>query len=50
MQFNAVAETNAAAVELYRTVGFSIAGTVPEAFDHPENGLIGLHVMYLKPR
>jgi hypothetical protein len=28
--------------------GFSIAGTVPEAFDHPEHGLVGLHVMYLK--
>ena len=50
MQFNAVAETNAAAVELYRSVGFSIAGTVPEAFDHPEHGLVGLHVMYLKLR
>jgi L-amino acid N-acyltransferase YncA len=50
MQFNAVAETNAAAVELYRSVGFSIAGTVPDAFDHPEHGLVGLHVMYLKLR
>lgn len=38
MQFNAVAETNAAAVGLYHSVGFSIAGTVPEAFDHPEHG------------
>jgi GNAT superfamily N-acetyltransferase len=50
MQFNAVAETNLAAVSLYRSVGFSIAGTVPEAFDHPDQGLIGLHVMYLKLR
>ncbi len=50
MQFNAVAETNAAAVGLYGSVGFSIAGTVPEAFDHPEHGLVGLHVMYLKLR
>ena len=50
MQFNAVAETNAAAVGLYRSLGFSIAGTVPEAFDHPEHGLVGLHVMYLKLR
>ena len=39
MQFNAVAETNLAAVGLYRSVGFSIAGTVPEAFDHPDHGL-----------
>jgi L-amino acid N-acyltransferase YncA len=50
MQFNAVAETNAAAVGLYRSVGFSIAGTVPEAFDHPQHGLVGLHIMYLKLR
>jgi L-amino acid N-acyltransferase YncA len=48
MQFNAVAETNAAAIGLYHSVGFSIVGTVPEAFDHPDNGLVGLHVMYLK--
>jgi L-amino acid N-acyltransferase YncA len=50
MQFNAVAETNAAAVALYSSVGFSIVGTVPEAFDHPDLGLVGLHVMYLKLR
>jgi ribosomal protein S18 acetylase RimI-like enzyme len=48
MQFNAVAETNAAAVALYRSLGFSIVGTVPEAFDHPEHGLVGLHIMHLK--
>ena len=50
MQFNAVAETNAAAVALYRCLGFSIVGTVPEAFDHPERGLVGLHIMHLRLR
>lgn len=50
MQFNAVAETNTAAIALYRALGFSIVGTVPEAFDHPERGLVGLHVMHLKLR
>jgi L-amino acid N-acyltransferase YncA len=50
MQFNAVAETNAAAVALYGSLGFSIVGTVPEAFDHPDHGFVGLHVMYLKLR
>jgi GNAT superfamily N-acetyltransferase len=50
MQFNAVAETNAAAVALYGSLGFSIVGTVPEAFDHPEHGLVGLHVMHLALR
>ena len=46
MQFNAVVETNAAAVHLWRSLGFTVVGTVPEAFDHPEHGLVGLHVMH----
>jgi L-amino acid N-acyltransferase YncA len=50
MQFNAVAETNKAAIALYRSLGFSIVGTVPEAFDDPTHGLVGLHVMYLRLR
>lgn len=48
IQFNAVVETNAAAVRLWRRLGFEILATVPEAFDHREHGLVGLHVMYLK--
>lgn len=47
IQFNAVVETNQPAVRLWRDLGFEIVGTVPEAFDHPEHGLVGLHVMYL---
>ena len=46
MQFNAVVETNTAAVKLWRSLGFAVVGTVPEAFDHPEHGLVGLHVMH----
>jgi GNAT superfamily N-acetyltransferase len=46
MQFNAVVETNAAAVRLWQSLGFQILTTVPEAFDHPRYGLVGLHVMY----
>jgi ribosomal protein S18 acetylase RimI-like enzyme len=46
MQFNAVAETNHAAVELYKRLGFGVVGTVPGAFEHPELGRVGLHVMY----
>jgi L-amino acid N-acyltransferase YncA len=48
IQFNAVVETNTAAVHLWRSLGFEIVGTVPEAFDHPEHGLVGLHVMHLR--
>lgn len=47
IQFNAVVETNAAAVQLWRSLGFTILTTIPEAFDHPEQGLVGLHVMHM---
>ena len=46
MQFNAVAESNSAAVEIYRRLGFNIVGTVPGAFAHPTLGRVALHVMY----
>jgi L-amino acid N-acyltransferase YncA len=46
MQFNAVVETNTAAVRLWQSLGFEILTTVPEAFDHPEQGLVGLHIMF----
>jgi len=46
MQFNAVVETNTGAVALWRSLGFEVLTTVPEAFDHPVHGLVGLHVMY----
>ncbi len=46
MQFNAVVETNHAAVEIYRRLGFTIIGTVPGAFAHPTQGRVGLHIMY----
>ncbi len=48
IQFNAVVKANRPAVHLWRSLGFQIVGTVPEAFDHPDEGLIGLHVMYLR--
>ena len=46
MQFNAVVETNTAAVALWKNLGFEVLTTVPEAFDHAELGYVGLHVMY----
>ena len=46
MQFNAVVEANHAAVHLWKALGFEIIGTAPEAFDHPIEGLVGLHIMY----
>jgi L-amino acid N-acyltransferase YncA len=46
MQFNAVVETNTAAVHLWRDLGFEVVGTVPEAFDSATHGRVGLHVMH----
>lgn len=46
IQFNAVVETNAAAIHLWHSLGFTIIGTVPGAFDHPEHGYVGLHIMF----
>ena len=45
--FNAVVETNTAAVALWRSLGFVVVGTVPGTFEHPQHGYVGLHVMYL---
>ena len=46
MQFNAVVETNTAAVNLWKALGFTIIGTVPDAFDHRSQGLVGMHIMH----
>jgi len=47
IQFNAVVETNTAAVALWKALGFVIVGTVPGAFRSHTHGYVGLHVMYL---
>ncbi len=46
MQFNAVVESNRAAVRLWRDLGFEVLGTVPEAFESATHGRVGLHVMH----
>ena len=46
IQFNAVVETNERAIGLWRSLGFRVIGTVPEAFRLPDGTLTGLHVMY----
>jgi L-amino acid N-acyltransferase YncA len=50
IQFNAVVETNLAAVHLWQTFGFEIIGTVPRAFRSATHGEVGLHVMHLDLR
>jgi L-amino acid N-acyltransferase YncA len=46
MQFNAVVESNTRAVALWRSLGFRVLTTVPEAFHHPDDGFVGLHIMF----
>jgi L-amino acid N-acyltransferase YncA len=46
MQFNAVVETNTRAVALWRSLSFDVLTTIPEAFHHPVDGYVGLHIMY----
>ena len=45
MVFNAVVATNPA-LHLWRSLGFSVAGTLPDAFDHPVHGPVDLLVLH----
>jgi L-amino acid N-acyltransferase YncA len=47
IQFNAVVETNTAAVRLWQDLGFRVLCTVPQAFESRRHGRVGLHVMHL---
>jgi GNAT superfamily N-acetyltransferase len=47
MVFDAVVAVKPA-VELWRSLGFVILGTVPDAFDHPVHGPVRLHIMHRK--
>lgn len=46
MQFNFVLASNAGALRLWRRLGFAIVGTIPDAFDHPTEGMVDAYVMY----
>jgi len=50
IQFNAVVDTNTAAVLLYESLGFVTLGTAPGAFRHPILGPVGLRIMWLDLR
>ena len=47
IQFNAVVETNTAAIALWRSLGFEVIGTVREAFRLPSGEYADLLVMQL---
>lgn len=46
IQFAFVVSTNSGAIRLYEDLGFTIVGTVPDAFEHPDHGLVAAHVMH----
>lgn len=46
MQFDFVIATNGAAVHLWTSLGFEIAGTLPGAFQHPSLGEVDALVMF----
>lgn len=45
-QCNPVIEGKPAAEKLYADLGFVTIGTIPGAFDPPDEGRVGLHVLY----
>ena len=45
MQFNFVIASNERAVRLWQSLGFKIAGRLPNAFHHPRLGLVDALVM-----
>ena len=46
MQFNQVVSTNGAALSLYRSLGFTEVGCIPEAFRHDRIGYVPAYIMY----
>ncbi|MDX1950499.1 MAG: GNAT family N-acetyltransferase [Rickettsiales bacterium] len=47
MQFNFVVSTNLPAVNLWKSLGFNIIGTIPKAFRHSKLGLVDAYIMHL---
>lgn len=47
VQFNAVVDSNHAAIAIYESLGFVTLGTAPGAFRHPTLGRVGLRIMWL---
>jgi ribosomal protein S18 acetylase RimI-like enzyme len=46
MQFNTVVSTNVQALQLWRSLGFRIIGTVPDGFRLPDGTLVPHFIMY----
>lgn len=48
LQFNFVVSTNTPAVNLWKSLGFEIIGTIPDGFRHSKLGLVDAYIMYRK--
>ena len=48
MQFNFVIQSNQKAVRLWKSLGFSVIGEIPEAYRHPNLGLVPALIFYKK--
>ena len=46
MQFNFVVCVNEVAVNLWKSLGFTIVGTLPKGFQHASKGLVDVYVMH----
>lgn len=46
MQFNMVISTNTRGVNTWKSLGFSVIGTIPKAFNHHEHGLVDAFIMH----
>lgn len=46
LQFNFVVSVNEAAVKLWQSLGFKVAGTLPKVFNHATKGLVDVYVMH----
>lgn len=48
MQCNLIAADNTAAIELWKGLGFEIAGTLPGAFETPDGEYLDAYVMFME--
>lgn len=46
MQFNFIVQDNEPSLRIWKKLGFTVVGTVPDAFRHSEKGLMPVHIMY----
>ena len=46
MQFNFVVSVNEVAINLWKSLGFSIARTLPKGFRHASKGLVDVYIMH----